>query len=207
MEWKEIAEKYAQFIALVIFFAAKEGLAKYKTWRKTKKLEDGKNDRLDLSSSLRRQIHEHLIKIQAYLGCNRVSIYEYSNGTYTMNGISLQFINMTYEVCDDATAPVINKFQLIPISPYLNRLSEIDANTAGYVRSSINDGTVVERRLRKIWSTHTSYTFKLAERVWEGCLSISNSHSEIELTDADIEYVHVEMIHIRDLMIKLKNKI
>lgn len=200
-----LLEKYAEFLALVGLYFLREGLKWYKQKRITKKLEDGKNNKLNITSDIRRKIQEELIKIQVYVGCNRVSIFEYSNGTRTLNDISLQFINMTYEVPDDTTAPIINRFQLIAISPYLDKIKLID-QTPGFVKETATDGTQVEQRLRRSWNTHTSYSFKISNSIWDGFLSLMNVSTPLELTNEEIEYVQIHIMYIRELMIKLQKQ-
>lgn len=196
----------AKFTALVLLAMGYEGLKWWKKHRAQKKLQNSKNIKLDMTSEIRRQIQEHMIRIQAFVNCNRVALFEYSNGTRTLSDISLQFINMTYEVPDDSTAPMINRFQLIAISPYLDVIKTIDKSETGYIKTDLNDGTLVDRRLRRSWSTASSYSFKIGASIWDGCLALSNVSDPLELNDEEMEYVQVQLIHIRELMIKLQKQ-
>lgn len=193
-------ETAGTLIGMVLLYLFKEWQEK----RKKKKDAEEMSLKLDANSKTMQTISSCLVRLQAYSGCSRVAIFEYSNGNYTHAGISMQYIDCTYEITDESTKPIIHEFKRISIAPYLNMISRISASTTGWTRIVENDDDRETRAMQQYWNIATAYSFRITAVVWDGVVGLNWIGKDVTLTQEEIEHINVEVMRIRDLMNQLK---
>lgn len=190
---------FAYFVGMILMFF---GTNFYDKWKKRREIKQ-KPLLLDKYAATREEINSYLFKILSYTGCARVSIYEYSNGTYTHSNTSLQFIECTYEVTDESTKPIINQFKRVPISTYLKMITMIGESSLGWLRMTDKSDDTELNKQQKYWKATTNYNFKITKVVWDGVISLTWINEYKEMTPEQISNVEIIIMRINSLMSKL----
>jgi len=195
-------ETISTIVGMVIVFVGKHFFDDWADKRKEERKLKERPIMLDKNSKIMQSISACLIRLQAYTGCSRAAIFEYSNGNYTHANISMQYIDCTYEVTDETTMPIINKFKRVSIAPYLNQVLSIGKE--GYCRVTDKDDDKEIRTMQQYWNTTTAYNFRISDIVWDGVVGLNWIGKDVTLTQEEIEHINVEVMRIRDLMNQLK---
>jgi len=195
-------ETISTIVGMVIVFVGKHFFDDWADKRKEERKLKERPIMLDKNSKIMQSISACLIRLQAYTGCSRAAIFEYSNGNYTHANISMQYIDCTYEVTDETTMPIINKFKRVSITPYLNQVLSIGKE--GYCRVTDKDDDKEIRTMQQYWNTTTAYNFRISDIVWDGVIGLSWIGKDVFLDLEEIEHINIEVLRIRDLMNQLK---
>jgi len=197
-------ETISTIVGMVIVFVGKHFFDDWADKRKEERKLKERPIMLDKNSKIMQSISACLIRLQAYTGCSRAAIFEYSNGNYTHANISMQYIDCTYEVTDETTMPIINKFKRVSIAPYLNQVLSIGKE--GYCRVTDKDDDKEIRTMQQYWNTTTAYNFRISDIVWDGVVGLNWIGKDVTLTQEEIEHINVEVMRIRSLMKSLIKK-
>lgn len=196
----------AGIIGMALIFIGSYFFDQWKKKREKKLEEKNRPAVLDASAKIREKIVEYITKIQAYTGCSRAALFEYSNGNYTHSNISLQFIECTYEATDESTAPIINIFKREPIAPYLKIINIINESKTSWSRITDTEPDPSINKIQRYWRTSTSYNFRITDSVWDGVVGLSWINKEAELSPEQITNVEIMIMRIYNLMSQLVKK-
>lgn len=198
-------ETISTIVGMVIVFVGKHFFDDWADKRKEERKLKERPIMLDKNSKIMQSISACLIRLQAYTGCSRAAIFEYSNGNYTHANISMQYIDCTYEVTDETTMPIINNFKRVSIAPYLNQVLLIGKGDGGFARVTDHDEDKEIRTMQQYWNTSTAYNFRITDVVWDGVVGLSWIGKDVVLSQDELDHINIEVLRIKDLMNQLKN--
>lgn len=174
-------EEIGTTIAIIIAFFAKEGWEKYKEFRKKKLNTNEMVKSIDFDI----KINDELATLRDRYSFNRVSLFDFSNGTSSLTGASFKNVSMRNERVDIITKPISREFQNIPCSNFANLMKDLNDNGIVRAGDTGHEGIAIQHR---IYGIKESYYFRLGDNLVNGCICLSNNGNEkIELTTKDIE--------------------
>lgn len=196
-------DKIEEFVGIALLYGGIEALHEFQDRRKKKREKQEMPKIKDGNAKVRIDIYNVLIEIRAYSGCNRVDIFEFSNGKYTHGGISLEVVNCTLEAVDNTTKGMINDFQNVPIATMLGTINLINENVDGWVRFDDCSDDELSNKRRRYWGIRTSYNFKITDTIWDGMVGLHWVSEYATLTKEEVNYIAVLIERVRILMAKL----
>lgn len=202
MEW----DKIEQILGIAMATVALDGGKQYFDWRKKQKEEAEKPKRKSENARVKMEIYNKLIEIRKEADCNRVDLYEFSNGKTTHGEISLDFIYCTLESVDNKSAGMIDRFQGIAIATMLKTITEINESPKGWIRFDDNSHDDLANKRRRYWGIMSSYNFKITEDIWDGMIGLHWMNEYAILTEENIQEITRLIEDIRNLMAKLIKK-
>lgn len=196
-------DKIEEFVGIALLYAGIEAIHEFSDRRKKKREKEEMPKIKDNNAKIRIDIYNILIEIRAYSGCNRVDIFEFSNGKYTHGGISLESINCTSEAVDNTTKGMINDFRDMPIANMLGTINLINESLDGWIRFDDHSDDELSNKRRRYWGIKASYNFRITETIWDGMVGLHWVGEYATLTKEEINYILVLIERVRILMSKL----
>lgn len=202
MEW----DKLEQILGIALATVVLKGVEDYGKWRKKKKEDEDRPKRKTANVNTLLEIKSKLVEIRKEAGCNRVCLFEFSNGKTTHGNISLEFIFCTLEDVDNKSAGMSERFQNIPAATMYKTISEIEKSEKGWTMfdDRSNDETANQRR--RYWGIMSSLNAPITDDIWEGMIGLHwmNNYADIEKINI-LEILRL-IEDVRNLMANLVKK-
>lgn len=178
-----MGQQFGTIIAVILAFFAKEGWDIYKK-RRTKKI-----NATDMTKSIAFDvnINDELATLRDRYDFNRAALYDFSNGSGSLSGMSFKNVSMRYERVDLITKPIIRNFQNIPCSNIASLMLELNNKGVLEVKND-EDGTTHELAIQhqRVFGVIQTYYFRLGDNLVNGCVCLSTTQEIVKLTLDDI---------------------
>lgn len=197
-------EQIGTILAMIFVFVCSHFFDKWKQKRDEKNKAENLPILLNKEALIREKIQNKIIKLQGYTGANRVNLFEYTNGSYTHSGISLQYSQCTYECTDDTTVGLLSTFKNVPIGEFMPILNNLNDSKKGWTIVTTKDENVAIANIQKKYRTQSSYCFRLTDVVWDGVVLLGWVHEQKCLSEEMLNEIKIIVSQISELQLKLK---
>lgn len=168
---------------------------------KSNKAQPTKTDLLQNSLKLASEIDEQLFNVLNEIGCDRISIGTFSNGSKFYTGEPMQFINQAFEKVKRGVSPISKDFRRVPISQFAYFYKQFrNIDVAQIHVSKVEDDTY--REIMNFYDQKTIYGFIIysSKNEWVGVLQLNWLEKEVTLTADEIAYIKMKCNIIGDLL-------
>lgn len=176
-------ENLGTIAAVILAFFAKE------FWDIYKKRRGRKINATDMTKSIEFDvnINDELSTLRDRYDFNRAALYDFSNGSGSLSGMSFKNVSMRYERVDLITKPIIRNYQNIPCSNIASLLLELNNKGMLEVKNDVSD---VEHEVaiqhQRVFGVIQSYYFRLGDNLVNGCVCLSTTTDIVTLTQDDL---------------------
>lgn len=157
------------------------------------KPQPAKTDLLQNSLKLAQDIDSEMFTILNEIGCDRITLSTFSNGSKFYTGEPAQFANMSFEKVRRGITPISKDFRRIPISHFAYFYSQFkNHDVAHFNIDEVEDDTY--REIMHYYDDKTIYGFLIygPKNEWVGVLQLNWLQTKKQLTQDEIAYVRMK---------------
>jgi hypothetical protein len=135
---------------------------------------------------------------------NRVTItcYDYFSEPLTIADFENGYLTITNEWTDDNTKPIMQEFQKVSCDIYAAGIQRLEEDLNGWIQVPLPGGMTDKiNRLQKTYGVMKSYRFKLNDKVINGSMTLSYTHTvpDEDLTAEEIEEIKIVAMKVYNI--------